>query len=99
MTKAASVRVTRADGTSGTIDLAAGQAAGLWPANLPVTDGSAYKLSWEGAKAPTSLKFVVVKPTSPGLEDMAQSLIKAGCNAQLDLLIQTVALPDGTNQG
>jgi hypothetical protein len=41
----------------------------------------------------------VVKPTTAGLEDMAQSLIKAGCNAQLDLLIQTVALPDGNPKG
>ncbi len=97
--KAASVKVTKADGTTGTIDLAAGQAAALWPASLPVADGSAFKLNWEGAKAPTSLKFVVVKPTSPGLEDMAQSLIKADCKAQLDLLIETVALPDGKTQG
>lgn len=96
--KPATVTVSGA-GASGTIDLAAGQSAALWPASVPVTNGGQYKLSWEGAKAPTSLKFVVVKPTTAGLEDMAQSLIKAGCNAQLDLLIQTVALPDGNPKG
>lgn len=96
---AASVTVTKTDGSTATIELPAGQSAALWPASLPVTDGSAFKLSWEGAKAPTNLKFVVVKPGSPGLEDMAQSLIKAGCNAQLDLLIETVALPAGNPQG
>lgn len=96
---AASVTVTKSDGTTGKIDLAAGQAAALWPTALPITDGSQFKLSWAGAKAPTALKFVLVKPNSPGLEDMAQSLIKAGCNAQLDLLIQTVALPDGNTKG
>ena len=97
--KPATIAVSRADGTKSTIDLAAGQSAALWPSNLPVTDGSQFKLSWDGAKAPTALKFVVVKPTTAGLEDMAQSLIKAGCNAQLDLLIQTVALPDGNPKG
>lgn len=91
-TKPASITVSGAAGT-GKIDLGAGQAAGAWPSNLPVTTGSQYKLSWAGQKAPTTLKFVVVKAASPGLEDMAQSLIQAGCNAQLDLLIQTVALP------
>lgn len=96
--KAATVKVSGPNG-QGTIDLAAGQSAALWPANLPVVDGGAYKLNWEGAKAPTALKFVVVKPTSPDLQDMAQSLIKAGCNAQLDLLIKTVALPAGSPNG
>lgn len=97
-TQAASIAVSGAGGT-GKIDLAAGQAAGAWPANLPVTTGSQYKLSWAGAKAPTTVKFVVIKASSPGLEDMAQSLIQSGCNAQLDLLIQTVALPGETPKG
>ena len=96
---AATVTVTGSNGARGTIDLAAGQAAALWPTSVPVIDGGQFKLNWEGAKAPTALKFVVVKPGSAGLEDMAQSLIKAGCNAQLDLLIQTVALPDGSPKG
>ncbi|KKC25111.1 hypothetical protein [Sphingomonas sp. SRS2] len=97
--KASTVTVSGPNGATGTIDLAAGQSAALWPTSLPVVDGGAYKLSWDGAKAPTALKFVVVKPTTAGLEDMAQSLIKAGCTAQLDLLIQTVALPDGNPKG
>jgi len=97
--QAATVKVTKADGTSADVSLAPGQAAVLWPSALPVTDGSQFKLSWDGASAPTNLKFVVVKPNSPGLEDMAQSLIKAGCNAQLDLLIQTTSLPSGGAAG
>ena len=96
---AATVNVAGPGGSSAKIDLPAGQSAALWPSTLPVTDGSQYKLSWEGAKAPTAVKFVVVKPSSAGLEDMAQSLIKAGCNAQLDLLIQTTALPAGNGAG
>lgn len=95
----ATVTVTDSSGATGKIELAAGQPAEMWPASLPVTDGSQFKLSWAGAKAPTTLKFIVVKPSSPDLTDLAQSLIKAGCNAQLDMLIKTVALPDGSNKG
>ncbi len=95
----ANITVTRADGTKATLALAAGQSAAAWPATLPVTDGSQYKLSWAGAKTPTAIKFVVVKAASAGLEDMAQSLIKAGCDAQLNLLIETVALPGGQPKG
>lgn len=96
---AASVTVTRvSDGAKASLDLAAGQARASWPAALPVADGGQYKLSWVGAKAPTAVKFIVIKAGSPGLEDMAQSLIKAGCDAQLNLLIETVSVP-GQPQG
>ncbi len=86
-------------GGNGTIAFAAGQTAASWPTGLTVTTGAQYKLSHDGAKAPTALKFVVVKAASPGLEDMAQSLIQAGCTAQVDLLIQTVALPGEKPKG
>lgn len=96
---AATVTVTRvSDGKTASLDLAAGQARAAWPAALPVADGGQYKLSWVGAKAPTAVKFIVIKAGSPGLEDMAQSLIKAGCDAQLNLLIETVSVP-GQPQG
>ena len=95
----ATIKIVRADGTSSDLAVPAGQSVAPWPSSLPVTDGSQFKLSWEGAKTPTTVKFVVIKPTGAGLEDMAQSLIKGGCNAQLDLLIQTTALPAGNSAG
>jgi hypothetical protein len=81
---------------SGTIDMAAGQSEGEWPASLPVADGGQYKLSWEGAKAPTEVKMIIIKPTSADPQDMAQSLIKAGCSAQMDMMIQAMA-PNGAS--
>jgi hypothetical protein len=91
----ATVTVTNVkDGAKATIDMLAGQSRAAWPAALAVTDGGKYTLNWAGAKAPTELKFVIVQATSAGLEDMASSLIKAGCSAQLDLLIQTVSLSE-----
>jgi hypothetical protein len=73
---------------------AAGQSTLPWPSDLPISDGVDYRLSWDGAAAPTRLQFrtLAAKPTA--LEDIATTLIRNGCNAQLDLLIETVRLPD-----
>ena len=90
----ATIKITKADGTTADLAEPAGTAVAAWPASLPVTDGSQFKLSWEGAKEPTAVKFVVIKPSSTAPEDMAQSLIKAGCNAQLDTMIQAMAAPN-----
>jgi hypothetical protein len=87
----ATVNVSGPSGASGTIELPAGRADGQWPASVPVTDGGQYKLSWAGAKAPTAVKFLLVKPTTGTPEDLAQSLIQKGCNNQLDMMIQAMA--------
>jgi hypothetical protein len=73
---------------------AAGQTTLVWPSDLPISDGVDYRLSWDGAKAPTKLQFrtLAAKPTA--LDDIASTLIRNGCNAQLDLLIETVRLPE-----
>lgn len=88
---AATVNVTGPGGATGTIDLAAGKADGQWPASVPVTDGGQYQLSWAGAAKPTALKMLVVQPGSGAPEDLAQSLIQKGCNAQLDMMIAAMA--------
>ncbi|HEX8241568.1 MAG TPA: hypothetical protein VF574_17660 [Allosphingosinicella sp.] len=64
-----------------------------WPSDLPVADGAEYRLSWAGARAPTTLRFRTVPARPAGLEDMAQILIRNQCDAQLDLFIDTVKLP------
>jgi hypothetical protein len=73
---------------------AAGQSTLAWPTDLPISDGVDYRLSWDGGAAPTKLQFrtLATKPTA--LEDIATTLIRNGCNAQLDLLIETVRLPE-----
>jgi hypothetical protein len=95
---AASVTLTRiADGKSETLDWTAGQAMMLWPTTMPVAQGAEYRISWPGMTQPTSLKFAVLGPNPQGLEDMAAALIRNGCEAQLDLLIETVAIPDASS--
>lgn len=64
-----------------------------WPSDLPVADGAEYRLSWTGGSVPTELRFRTVPAKPAGLEDMAQTLIRNQCDAQLDLFIDTVKLP------
>ena len=64
-----------------------------WPSDLPVADGAEYRLSWSGGTVPTALRFRTVPAKPAGLEDMAQTLIRNQCEAQLDLFIDTVKLP------
>lgn len=91
----ASMTLTRlSDGKSMPIALRAGQSVKAWPtADLPITDGSQFRVSGDGVKSPVTLRFAALGPNPQGLEGTAAALIKAGCNAQLDLLIETVAVP------
>lgn len=62
-----------------------------WPSDLPVAEGAEYRLS--GAGEPATIRFRTIPARSAGLEDMAQTLIRNQCDAQLDLFIDTVKLP------
>lgn len=96
MTSAARVKVTRrADGRTETVDWMKGQSALGWPAAFVPTDGAEYRLDWPGAAQPTNLHFALLGPRQEGLENTAAELIKKGCNAQLDLLVETLAVPAG----
>ena len=66
-----------------------------WPTDLPVADGAEYRLSWAGGAAPTTIRFRTMGQRPAGLEDMAQTLIRNQCDAQMDLFIETVKIPDG----
>lgn len=70
-----------------------GSSTMAWPSDLPVAEGAEYRLSWTGGATPTTLRFRSVPAKPAGLEDMAQTLIRNQCDAQLDLFIDTVKLP------
>jgi hypothetical protein len=99
----ANVNLWRADGsraTNLTIAGAAGASRQLhwdegsqvlaWPAGLPVTEGAHYRLSWDGAAAPTEIVFHRIAKVPSGLDDTASVLLANQCSAQLDLFINTV---------
>ncbi|TZG24620.1 hypothetical protein [Sphingomonas montanisoli] len=88
-TAEALVTVTAANGASSPIKFGPGQAKAAWPTAVPITDGGAYKISWDGAKAPTNLKFSVIAPPSNDPQVMVTTFKKAGCDAQLNQVTQT----------
>lgn len=93
--KPATMTITRVrDGAKRDIKWQTGASTMVWPADLTIGGDSEYRLAWAGAPAPTSLRFRTLSTKPAGLEDMASSLIQNGCNAQLDLLIETVKLPE-----
>jgi hypothetical protein len=87
------LKVTGSGGASRELNWSAGESTLSWPADLTIKDGADYRLSW-GQSAQTNLRFKTLPSKPIGLEDMASSLIRNDCQAQLDLLIETVRLPD-----
>lgn len=89
--------VTLTDAASGKkadINFSPGQSVAPWPSELPATSGT--KVNVTGLSAPTTLTLRIISPLPTGLEAMAQSLIQANCEAQLDVLIDTFsAHPEG----
>lgn len=85
--KAADVTLIDASGKKADVHFEPNQWDAAWPAALPVTSGS--KISVSGLSAPATLTLRVLSPVPSGLEGMAQSLIRANCQAQLDVLINT----------
>jgi hypothetical protein len=86
----AEAHVTLSDAASGKnadILFASGQSVAAWPSSLPITSGA--RVSVSGLATQTSLTLRVLSPVPTGLEDMAQSLIRADCKSQLDVLIDT----------
>lgn len=84
-------------GRSETVQWSKGQTVRSWPASLPVSEGATYMIGWQDG-ATTTLRFAIVgvQAASGGLEDMATTLIRHGCQAQLDQLIDTAAVPPAT---
>ena len=94
------VTITRvSDGRSRRVAFEAGAASARWPADLPLADGAGYRLAWAGRTRPTTLTFRTLAARPAGLQDMAATLIRNDCAAQLDLLVETVRLPDRAPAG
>jgi hypothetical protein len=84
-----------ATGASAVVPFEKNQTVVPWPvASLPVVDGASYTLTWAGASKPVSVKLVRMTKQVDGIEGAGAALLAQGCQAQLDLLIETVALPD-----
>lgn len=77
-----------------TVEFAAGQRNAGWPATMPITPGKRYEV--RGSGSPVTLTAKSITPVPAGMEGLAQSLIVNGCQAQLDVLIDTFTAPNGS---
>jgi hypothetical protein len=101
MASASGLTITRvSDGKSASLSFATGQTVKAWPvADLPVTDGAQFKLAAQGAASPKLVKFVIVGPSSQAVETTVSALIRNNCAAQLDLVVETVAVSGNEASG
>ena len=76
-----------------TIAWTAGQSTLAWPTDVRIMNDAEYRLSVEGVAIPTRLRFRILPAAPAGLDAQAQAFIQNGCQAQLDVLIDTVQLP------
>lgn len=67
-------------------------AVATWPATLPVASGDSYTLTL-GGMAPQTIRFVTLGMTPSGLEETTATLIRSGCQHQLDTIVDTLAVP------
>lgn len=86
-------------GKDETIDWPAGQSVLDWPADMAIAEDATYRLRWTGAASPTTLRFRTLPARPEGLETLATSLIQNDCQAQLDLLVETLKVPDSQPNG
>lgn len=84
---AADVTLTDSDGKTATVHFGANQWEASWPADIQVKTGKRINVS--GLSQPATLTLRQLAPIPSGLEGMAQSLIRADCQAQLDVLVDT----------
>lgn len=73
-----------------TMEWPAGQPTLAWPSQVRIADGTEYRLSWTGGEAPTRLRFKTLATAPADVPGVAAALIGNGCQAQLDLLVETV---------
>lgn len=83
----AEVTLTDSEGKTAKVKFDANQWEASWPAELDVKTGK--KVSVSGLAQPATLTLRQLTPIPTGLEGMAQSLIRANCQSQLDVLIDT----------
>jgi hypothetical protein len=84
---AADVLLTDSDGKTATVHFDANQWEASWPADISVKTGK--RIAVSGLAQPATLTLRQLTAIPSGLEGMAQSLIRADCQAQLDVLVDT----------
>ncbi|WP_313805768.1 hypothetical protein [Sphingobium sp.] len=85
-----SVTLTReGDGKSAVVDFRAGQSVRAWPVDeLPVAEGTRFKIALTGVAEPVTVKVTMVSPANTELDGVASALLAKGCSNQIDVLVE-----------
>jgi hypothetical protein len=76
-------------GGSRTLNWAANAPTAGWPGGAPVADGATYTISQPGVAVPVTVTFKVLTSEPQNVEGVASALIANGCQAQLDVLVES----------
>ncbi len=87
---AAQATLEAPDGSRREIAWAAGEESALWPADLPAGDGADYELRQPDVAVPARIRLRRIAPPPSDIPAIAAALIEAGCQAQLDLLVDSL---------
>lgn len=90
----ADITVRDGAGNSAVVHFEPGQSIAPWPATLSPKANGKFRLA--GAGTPSTLDVRMLAPVPAGLEGIAQSFITHGCQAQLDVLIDTFTSPSAS---
>lgn len=91
----ATLDVVPVGGSGQQVAWTAGSMMQRWPQQLPVADGSEYKLQWAGQGEPTRLVFKALAASGDDPTELARAFIEKGCDAQLDRLVRIAPKEDG----
>jgi len=80
----------RGPGGSQQVSWPAGAATLAWPSSLPLANDARYDLTQAGTAVPTQVTVKLVGPVSTDFQQMADTLIRNGCQQQLDLLVDSL---------
>jgi len=76
-------------GGSRTVQWPAGRATVAWPNDLTIASGGEYALSQPGVAVPSRITFRTLANAPADMQGVAQALLAAGCQEQLDLLVDS----------
>ena len=77
------------DGRTQTLRWPAGASILDWPASVPAADGAVYELRRSRSPLPARIRLRRIDAQSQDVQTLAEGLIRNGCRAQLDLLVDT----------
>ncbi|MGE0178418.1 MAG: hypothetical protein AB7O91_01195 [Sphingomonas sp.] len=87
---AARLSIRGPGGSTHEVNWPAGQATLAWPSAVPLANDGDYQLTQPGSPVPTSVRVKLVGQVSTDFQAIAETLIRNGCQQQLDVLVDSL---------